>query len=106
LLTPSLDGNENLVKEDVDPSKIHFVGNIMIDSLVEHRIKADGSKVMSELGISEYEPYVLVTLHRPSNVDEVNGLEKLLSAFSEIGKHIRIIFPMHPRTSKNIERLG
>lgn len=71
----------------------------MIDSLVEHRIKADGSELMSELGISENEPYVLVTLHRPSNVDEVSGLEMLLSAFNEIGKQIRIVFPMHPRTS-------
>ena len=106
LLTPSDDGDANLLKEGVPAEKIHLVGNIMIDSLVEHRIKADGSELMSELGISENEPYVLVTLHRPSNVDEVSGLEMLLSAFNEIGKQIRIVFPMHPRTSKNIERLG
>jgi len=106
LLTPSEDGDANLLKEGVPAEKIHLVGNIMIDSLVEHRIKADGSELMSELGISENEPYVLVTLHRPSNVDEVSGLEMLLSAFNEIGKQIRIVFPMHPRTSKNIERLG
>ncbi|HCM14847.1 MAG TPA: UDP-N-acetylglucosamine 2-epimerase (non-hydrolyzing) [Candidatus Cloacimonas sp.] len=106
LLTPSEDGDANLLKEGVPAEKIHLVGNIMIDSLVEHRIKADGSELMSELGISENEPFVLVTLHRPSNVDDVDGLEMLLSAFSEIGRKIRIIFPMHPRTSKNIERLG
>ena len=106
LLTPSEDGDANLLKEGVPAEKIHLVGNIMIDSLVEHRIKADGSELMSELGISENEPFVLVTLHRPSNVDEVGGLEMLLSAFREIGKQIRIVFPMHPRTSKNIERLG
>jgi UDP-N-acetylglucosamine 2-epimerase (non-hydrolysing) len=106
LLTPSEDGDANLLKEGVPIEKIHLVGNIMIDSLVEHRRKADSSEAMSELGIGEIEPYVLVTLHRPSNVDEVSGLEMLLNAFSEIGKQIRIIFPMHPRTSKNIERLG
>lgn len=106
LLTPSEDGDANLIKEGVPAEKIHLVGNIMVDSLVEHRKKADSSEVMSELGINENEPYVLVTLHRPSNVDEVSGLEMLLNAFSEIGKQIRIIFPMHPRTSKNIERLG
>jgi len=106
LLTPSEDGDANLLKEGVPAEKIHLVGNIMIDSLVKHRKKAEQSEVMSELGISENEPYVLVTLHRPSNVDEVGGLEMLLSVFSEIGKQIRIIFPMHPRTSKNIERLG
>lgn len=106
LFTPSEDGNANLLKEGVPAEKIRLVGNIMIDSLVEHRAKAEKSEVMSELGISEQEPYALVTLHRPSNVDEVPGLEMLFSAFSEIGKQIRIIFPMHPRTSKNIERLG
>jgi len=106
LLTPSEDGDANLLKEGVPIEKIHLVGNIMIDSLVEHRRKADSSEAMSELGIGEIEPYVLVTLHRPSNVDEVSGLEMLLSAFNEIGKQIRIVFPMHPRTSKNIERLG
>ncbi len=106
LLTPSEDGDANLLNEGVPIEKIHLVGNIMIDSLVEHRIKAEQSEVMSELGIRDNEPYVLVTLHRPSNVDEVSGLEMLLNAFSEIGKQIRIIFPMHPRTSKNIERLG
>lgn len=106
LFTPSEDGNANLLKEGVPAEKIRLVGNIMIDSLVEHRAKAEKSEVMSELGISEHEPYALVTLHRPSNVDEVSGLEMLFSAFSEIGKQIRIVFPMHPRTSKNIERLG
>lgn len=106
LLTPSEDGDANLLKEGVPAERIHLVGNIMIDSLVEHRVKADSSEVMSELGICDHEPYALVTLHRPSNVDEVGGLEMLFNSFGEIGKHIRIIFPMHPRTSKNIERLG
>ena len=95
LLTPSEDGDANLLKEGVSAEKIHLVGNIMIDSLVEHRKKAEQSTVMSELGICDNEPYVLVTLHRPSNVDEADGLEMHLSAFSEIGKQIRIVFPMH-----------
>ncbi|GAB1467457.1 UDP-N-acetylglucosamine 2-epimerase (non-hydrolyzing) [Candidatus Cloacimonadota bacterium] len=105
LLTPSEDGNFNLTKEGVAPEKIHFVGNIMIDSLVEHRKKAENSRITDELGIRDSEPYVLVTLHRPSNVDDAAGLSILLTAFAEIGKQIRIVFPMHPRTSKNIERL-
>ncbi|MCB5260030.1 MAG: UDP-N-acetylglucosamine 2-epimerase (non-hydrolyzing) [Candidatus Cloacimonetes bacterium] len=106
LLTPSEDGDANLLKEGVSAERIHLVGNIMIDSLIEHRVKSERSTIMSELGISENDPYALVTLHRPSNVDEVDGLDMLLSAFREIGKQVRIIFPMHPRTSKNIERLG
>jgi len=100
LLTPSEDGDANLLKEGVPEDRIHLVGNIMIDSLMEHRLKADKSEIMSEIGIGDND------LHRPSNVDDVQGLETLLAAFKEIGKQIRIVFPMHPRTSKNIERLG
>jgi len=106
LLTPSLDGNDNLIEEGTDPQKIHFVGNIMIDSLVEHQKKAKGSKIKTVLGLTETKAYVLVTLHRPSNVDEPESLKMLLHAFAEIGKQIKIIFPMHPRTQKNIENLG
>jgi len=106
LLTPSEDGNINLLKEGVPEDRIHMVGNIMIDSLVEHQVTAEKSQVMREVGIAEKEPYVLVTLHRPSNVDELTGLEMLLGSFHEIGKKIRIVFPMHPRTSKNIQRMG
>lgn len=104
LLTPSLDGNENLIKEGVNPEGIHFVGNIMIDSLIEHRDKAEASTILTDLGIAE--DYALVTLHRPSNVDEAAGLKIILFAFAEIGKKIKLVFPMHPRTSKNIENLG
>ena len=106
LLTPSEDGDINLINEGIAPEKIHLVGNIMIDSLVEHRKKAENSTITAELGIGDKEPYVLVTLHRPSNVDDAAGLSVLLNAFAEIGKKIKIVFPMHPRTSKNIERLG
>lgn len=106
LLTPSVDGNYNLLHEGVQKERIHLVGNIMIDSLVEHRLKADNSNILEDLGIGEREPFALVTLHRPSNVDSVQGLKMLLTAFNELGKQIRIVFPMHPRTSKNIERLG
>jgi len=106
LLTPSMDGNENLIKEGIDPAKIHLVGNIMIDSLINHRQKAMASNIHQELGIEEGTDYALVTLHRPSNVDVVSGLNMLLDAFSYIGKQIKLVFPMHPRTKKNIERLG
>ena len=102
LLTPSPDGDDNLVNEGVSLDKIHFVGNIMIDSLVGHREKAEESTILEDLGVAE--DYALITLHRPSNVDEAEGLKIILSAFAEIGKNIKLIFPMHPRTSKNIER--
>jgi len=106
LLTPSQDGNINLLKEGIAPEKIHLVGNIMIDSLVEHCKKAKNSLITKELSIGDNEPFALITLHRPSNVDEAPGLEMLFSAFNEIASEIRIVFPMHPRTKKNIDRLG
>jgi len=106
LLTPSIDGDENLLKEGVDPAKIHLVGNIMIDSLIEHKEKARLSTIKDLIGLHGDEPYVLITLHRPSNVDEYEGLFMLLNAFQEIGTRMKMVFPMHPRTRKNIERLG
>jgi len=102
LLTPSRDADENLIREGIDPEKIFFVGNIMIDSLLDHKEKAEKSTIKSRLGLQEGEKYVLITLHRPSNVDEREGMEIILDAFSEIGKKCKLIFPMHPRTKKNI----
>jgi UDP-N-acetylglucosamine 2-epimerase (non-hydrolysing) len=106
LLTPSLDANENLMKEGINPEKIHFVGNIMIDSLIEHRKKAELSNVFDKLDINLAEGYALITLHRPSNVDQYDGLKMLLTSLVEIGKKIKIVFPMHPRTRKNIQGFG
>ncbi len=106
LLTPSLDANDNLIKEGINTDKIHFVGNIMIDSLRDHQKKAELSDIYDKLTISADECYALVTLHRPSNVDEYDGLKMLLTSLVEIGKHIKIIFPMHPRTKKNIQDFG
>lgn len=106
LLTPSLDANKNLKKEGIDPEKIYFVGNIMIDSLVAHKEKAENSNIFHQLNMVPNEKYALVTLHRPSNVDEYEGLKMLLTSLEIIGGKIKIIFPMHPRTRKNIYELG
>lgn len=106
LLTPSLDANKNLEKEGIEPGKIYFVGNIMIDSLVAHKEKAENSNIFHQLNMVPNEKYALVTLHRPSNVDEYEGLKMLLTSLEKIGRKIKIIFPMHPRTRKNIYDLG
>ena len=106
LLTPSLDANKNLEKEGINPEKIYFVGNIMIDSLVAHKDKAENSNIFYQLNMSPNEKYALVTLHRPSNVDEYEGLKMLLTSLEIIERKIKIIFPMHPRTRKNIYELG
>ncbi len=105
LLTPSLDGNEHLKNEGIDEEKIYFVGNIMIDSLMNYREKAKKSLIMDEIGVSKND-FVLITLHRPSNVDSKEGFRIILEAFKEIGKSIKLVFPIHPRSKKNIEKLG
>jgi UDP-N-acetylglucosamine 2-epimerase (non-hydrolysing) len=98
-------GIENLKKEGIDPAKIHFVGNVMIDSLAYFLDKADGSSILQQLEL-EAQGYALVTLHRPSNVDDPENFLKIISAFEEIQNHVPIIFPIHPRTEKNIKQFG
>ncbi|GAB4381706.1 MAG: UDP-N-acetylglucosamine 2-epimerase (non-hydrolyzing) [Calditrichia bacterium] len=105
LFTTEKSGNENLKKEGIDPAKIHFVGNVMIDSLTYFLQKADESSILDELNLRKGE-YALVTLHRPSNVDEAESFIRILDAFEIIQKEIPIVFPIHPRTEKNIERFG
>ncbi len=103
LLTPSIDGNQNLLNEGVDKGKIFFVGNIMIDSLIKFSSQIDSSNILKKLKL---EKYALLTLHRPSNVDSKIELEKILDALEEIHKKIKIVFPMHPRTKKQIIEFG
>lgn len=105
LLTPSPDADENLIFEGISRDKIFLVGNIMIDSLIEHLQKAEKSSIHEDVGIQIDEPYVLVTLHRPSNVDSYVSLKLLLQAFGEISKQLKLIFPIHPRTRKNIAEM-
>ncbi len=105
LFTPSLDGNVNLEKSGVDRNKIFFVGNIMIDSLVNFMDKANNSSICKDLGLKKNH-FCLVTLHRPSNVDDKHNLELILNALKTISETIDVVFPMHPRTKKNIEKLG
>jgi UDP-N-acetylglucosamine 2-epimerase (non-hydrolysing) len=102
LLTPSPDADENLLSEGKPKEKIFFVGNIMIDSLVQYQEKARQSHMLQTLGISP-QNYALVTLHRPSNVDDKEGLLTILNAFAEISQNIKIVFPIHPRSRKQIE---
>jgi len=98
-------GMHNLVNEGVPGEKMIFVGNIMIDSLVAHVQKANQSEVLKAHGLDE-KSYTLVTLHRPSNVDSKESLEKMLRIFAEIAHRSRIVFPIHPRTRKRLEDFG
>lgn len=105
LLIPSEDARENLVREGVCESRIRFVGNVMIDSLVTLLPHADRSTILSQLELSPRK-YVLVTLHRPSNVDNVDNLQQLMAALEEISREQTVLFPVHPRTRQRIEQAG
>jgi UDP-N-acetylglucosamine 2-epimerase (non-hydrolysing) len=99
LFTTSHYDDENLRKEGVSESRIFRVGNVMVDSLMEYKARAEKRPVLAELGLEKH-GYVLLTLHRPSNVDERPALEGLLRAAQEIGRSATVIFPAHPRTRK------
>ena len=102
LFTPSRDGDQNLLREGISPEKIHFVGNIMIDSLVRLLPKAKKRwPVLKEK--LRLERYILVTLHRPSNVDDVKNLREIILALNDIAETVTVIFPVHPRTKQRIE---
>lgn len=101
LFTPSEDGNRNLQSEGVAPEKVHLVGNVMIDTLVRLLPLAKG-QLSKELP----ERYVLVTLHRPCNVDDLGWLKALMEMFLDIGRDVPVLFPVHPRTRARIVEAG
>ncbi len=98
-------GLENLKREGIDDSKIFFVGNVMIDTLIQLLPKADMSEILKSYNVNK-EDYVLVTLHRPSNVDSEDFLRRLAGVFKTIAEKKKVIFPVHPRTRSNIEHIG
>ena len=98
-------GETNLLKEGIDKSKIYFVGNVMIDSLTYLLEKSDESDILNRLQVRAGD-FVLVTLHRPSNVDDEQNFRKILDAFEVVQRDIPIIFPIHPRSMKNIKTFG
>ncbi|MCK4244302.1 MAG: UDP-N-acetylglucosamine 2-epimerase (non-hydrolyzing) [Candidatus Omnitrophica bacterium] len=103
LFTHSPDADKNLKKEGISKGKIFFVGNVMIDTLLKLKTKSQKSKILRKLNLRR-EAYALLTLHRPSNVDHKENFLKILKALKEISKRIPIIFPVHPRTRRNIKR--
>jgi UDP-N-acetylglucosamine 2-epimerase (non-hydrolysing) len=100
LWTPSADADENLIREGISKDKIHLVGNIMIDSLEMLRDRIQAQAACKEFGLKQ-QAYGIVTLHRPSNVDEREKLKKLFDLLGRISKKIPLVLPLHPRTRKN-----
>ncbi|RMF61026.1 MAG: UDP-N-acetylglucosamine 2-epimerase (non-hydrolyzing) [Calditrichaeota bacterium] len=105
LFTTEESGNTNLKAEGIPEGKIFFVGNVMIDSLVHFLPQAESSHILEELNVTQGS-YALVTLHRPSNVDEKEKARQVLEILNEVQQLLPVVFPIHPRTSKNFQRFG
>jgi len=98
-------GLVNLAREGVDSDKVHFVGNVMIDSLVAFRQKAKAESVFEDLSLSK-RGYALMTMHRPHNVDNQNGLRDIIKILNNTTSNLPVVFPMHPRTENNLKRFN
>jgi UDP-N-acetylglucosamine 2-epimerase (non-hydrolysing) len=105
LFTTEPAANDNLAREGMAADKVHFVGNVMIDTLLRYRERASASDVLERLQLIP-KSYVALTLHRPSNVDDEGTLAILLNAIARIQKEVPVVFPVHPRTRKRLEGLA
>lgn len=103
LFTSEPGAEDNLRREGIDAAKIHFVGNVMIDTLLAHRERARALNVPERFGVTRRK-YGLLTLHRPSNVDDETTFERLMGAIETISRDVPFIFPVHPRTRPMIQR--
>ena len=105
LWTPSPDADENLIREGVDPRRIDFVGNIMIDSYEMLRPAIEASGARTRLGLEPHS-YAVVTLHRPSNVDDAAALGELVAELEAVSRRLPLLFAVHPRTRKRLQEFG
>lgn len=105
LFLPSRDAAENLEAEGIAADRMHFVGNVMIDTLCWALPQAQALDAPARFSVAG-RPYAVVTLHRPANVDDAGVLRELLEALTRLGKHVPVLFPVHPRTRGRIEALG
>ncbi|MEM7234212.1 MAG: UDP-N-acetylglucosamine 2-epimerase (non-hydrolyzing) [Planctomycetota bacterium] len=105
LLVSEPSGVENLRREGVPDEKVFFVGNVMIDTLFKHRDRSVESKVLEDLGLEE-KGYGVLTLHRPSNVDDPDAMSEIMTALEAVGSDLPLVFPTHPRTLGRIEESG
>ena len=101
LFITEVGARRNLVREGIAPRKIHFVGNVMADALLASRPRWRTSSIVDRLGLAGT-PFAVLTLHRPANVDDPRVFGDLLGALREIGRHIPIVFPVHPRVASRL----
>ena len=105
LFTPSRDADQNLMLEGIPGEKIHFVGNVMIDTLLKLLQKTEGSDTLRRFGV-EAGKYTTLTLHRPSNVDDPDVLKGIVEVIVDLARELPIVWPVHPRSRKNLEKFG
>ena len=103
--TTTLEAGTNLIESGVNQNKIFWVGNTMIDTLLKHRTRFQKPAIWDELKLSKNE-YIVITLHRPGNVDKEGKLKLLIDEIIKHSKNIPLIFPVHPRTAKILQTLG
>jgi UDP-N-acetylglucosamine 2-epimerase (non-hydrolysing) len=106
LFTTEESANENLKREGIPATKIHFVGNVMIDTLLRHRSKASESAILNDLQLYDggrVRPYTVLTLHRPTNVDDKQTFARIVQSFLAVSRRMPVIFPAHPRTLRQIQ---
>jgi len=103
--TTSIKANENLLKQGVEDKQIFFVGNTMIDTLLKQRSKFLQPEIWNSIGLEE-KNYIVLTLHRPANVDGEYKLKELLEEIVKQSRGLNIVFPVHPRTAKKLTEIG
>jgi UDP-N-acetylglucosamine 2-epimerase (non-hydrolysing) len=104
LFVTEASGRTNLLNEGVPSDRIHLVGNVMIDTLEASRARWEASDISRRLGLPPEAPYAVLTLHRPTNTDEIGRLDSLLEAMARLAQHVPLVFPVHPRTRQQLER--
>ena len=103
LFTTEKSASDNLTKEGIDLKKVHFVGNVMVDTLLKHRDVAEKESQILDLHKLKPQGYAVLTLHRPSNVDSADNLKSILEGIEELSREIPVVFTLHPRTEKKIK---
>jgi UDP-N-acetylglucosamine 2-epimerase (non-hydrolysing) len=97
-------GQQNLLREGIEPARIHVVGNVMIDALEQHRAAWERSPIVTQLGLRRGD-YGVITLHRPSNVDDPELFAPLMRALGAVSRQLPLVFPVHPRTRKLLDAM-
>ena len=105
LFTSCEDANKNLIREGIEQEKIHFVGNVMIDTLLKFK-KIPWKNDIFQMFNLESKNYGILTMHRPSNVDSIENLSSIFDALCDVQKHVKVIYPVHPRTKQRIMEFG